>query len=105
MILDSQSVLKESNINTRGSQLPPPLSDGRSSKVFDPSFAADTKKVKRHAFSGPLTGHPWPNFSSSGPIMSFGYPAFSVPVAHSIASAHINFQIVFMCFTYCCVIA
>ncbi|KAL2484417.1 Uncharacterized protein Adt_29173 [Abeliophyllum distichum] len=83
MILDSQSVLKESNINTRGSQLPPPLSDGRSSKLFDPSFASDTKKVKRQAFSGPLTGQPWPNFSSSGPIMSSGYPAFSGSLLHT----------------------
>ncbi|XP_022887677.1 uncharacterized protein At2g33490-like [Olea europaea var. sylvestris] len=80
MILDSESVLKESNINSRGSQLPPSFSDGRSSKQFDPSVASNTKKVKRQAFSGPLTGQPWPNypnFWSSGPIMSSGYPPFS----------------------------
>ncbi|CAA3016622.1 Hypothetical predicted protein [Olea europaea subsp. europaea] len=50
-------VLKESNINTRGSQLSPPFSDGRSSKRFDPSVAS--------------------NFSSSGSILSSGYPPFS----------------------------
>lgn len=83
MILGSQSVLTGSNINTRGGQLPPPFPDGRSSKQFDPSVASNTKEVKRQAFSGPLTGRPWPNypnFSSTGPILSSGYPPFSGPL-------------------------
>ncbi|KAL3835735.1 hypothetical protein ACJIZ3_010471 [Penstemon smallii] len=77
IILDSKSVLKESNNNTKPTQLPPPLSQGLSFKQYDPSVASHAKKVKRQAFSGPLTGKPWPNnpgFSASGPIVSSGYP-------------------------------
>ncbi|CAH9080291.1 unnamed protein product [Cuscuta europaea] len=46
--------------------------------------ASDAKKAKRQAFSGPLTGKPWPNnprVSTSGPIGPKGYPPqFSGPL-------------------------
>ncbi|KAL3834000.1 hypothetical protein ACJIZ3_008736 [Penstemon smallii] len=76
IILDTKSLLEESN-NTKPTQLPPPLSQCLSLKQYDPSVASHDKKVKRQAFSGPLTVEPWPNnpgFSASGPIVSSGYP-------------------------------
>ncbi|XP_073130122.1 uncharacterized protein At2g33490 isoform X2 [Henckelia pumila] len=78
IILDTHSVLKESNNNRKPSPLPPPLSEGLLFKQDDPSIASFAKKVKRQAFSGPLTDKPWttssPNFSASGPIASSRYP-------------------------------
>lgn len=79
IILDTQSVLKESN-NSKASRLPPSLSEGLSYRQFDHNFPSDAKKVKRQAFSGPITGKTWPNnpnFTASGPIASSGYPSFS----------------------------
>ncbi|XP_073031038.1 uncharacterized protein At2g33490-like isoform X3 [Primulina eburnea] len=77
IILDTHSVLKESN-NRKPSPLPPPLSEGLLFKQDDPSIASYAKKVKRQAFSGPLTDKPWtasgPNLSASGPIASSRYP-------------------------------
>ncbi|PIN23766.1 hypothetical protein CDL12_03509 [Handroanthus impetiginosus] len=76
IILDAQSVLKESN-NTKASPLPPPLSEGISFNRLDPNVASYAKKAKRQAFSGPLTGKPWPdnsNFTASGPIVSSAFP-------------------------------
>ncbi|PIA26015.1 hypothetical protein AQUCO_10000001v1 [Aquilegia coerulea] len=69
--LKVQSVLKESNINTASVRLPPPLGEGLSLPHYDPR-TADSKKIKRHAFSGPLTSKPWstkPVSSGSGPIL------------------------------------
>ncbi|KAL2547239.1 Uncharacterized protein Fot_16472 [Forsythia ovata] len=77
IILDAQQVLKESNNNTKSIRLPPSLTDGISSKQFDPNVAFDTRKVKRQAFSGPITGKPWPknpNLSVSGHLISSEYP-------------------------------
>ncbi|KAM7484020.1 hypothetical protein LguiA_000029 [Lonicera macranthoides] len=65
------SVLRESNINNTFTHLPPPLHEGFSSPLLRP--ASDTKKIKRQAFSGPLTGNSWQNqpiSSTSGPIGS-----------------------------------
>lgn len=77
IILDTQSVLKESNNTTKASLLPPPLSEGLSFNQLDPNVASYAKKAKRQAFSGPLTGKPWPNnpnFTASGPIVSSAFP-------------------------------
>ncbi|KAF3432336.1 hypothetical protein FNV43_RR27076 [Rhamnella rubrinervis] len=52
-----QSVLKESN-NIASTQLPPPLLDGLIFPRHD--IASDSKKIKRHAFSGPLASKAWP---------------------------------------------
>lgn len=71
--LKEQSVLKESNsASIRG---PPPLSEGLSLQQLD--TVSDTKKIKRHAFSGPLTSKAWsgkPKLSASGPISSMEHP-------------------------------
>ncbi|KAH6815268.1 hypothetical protein C2S51_020088 [Perilla frutescens var. frutescens] len=81
VILDTQSVLKESNSATKASVLPPPLSEGFSINQLDPNIASFAKKAKRQAFSGPLTGKPWPNnpnLTASGPIVSSAFrPPFS----------------------------
>ncbi|KAL0385300.1 UNVERIFIED_CONTAM: hypothetical protein Sradi_2924300 [Sesamum radiatum] len=76
IILDMQSVLKESN-TTKATPLPPPLTEGLSFKQLDQNVASHAKKAKRQAFSGPLTGNPWPhnrNFTASGPIVSSAFP-------------------------------
>ncbi|KAH6809855.1 hypothetical protein C2S51_027638 [Perilla frutescens var. frutescens] len=81
VILDTQSVLKESNSAAKASVLPPPLSEGFSINQLDPNIASYAKKAKRQAFSGPLTGKPWPNnpnLTASGPIVSSAFcPPFS----------------------------
>ncbi|XP_011086852.1 uncharacterized protein At2g33490 [Sesamum indicum] len=77
IILDMQSVLKESNNTTKATPLPPPLTEGLSLKQLDQNVASHAKKAKRQAFSGPLTGNPWPhnrNFTASGPIVSSAFP-------------------------------
>ncbi|XP_077212174.1 uncharacterized protein At2g33490-like isoform X2 [Tasmannia lanceolata] len=76
-ILNAQSVLKESNINTTSIEVPPLLAEGFSLPQLDPHNASDNKKIKRHAFSGPLTSKAWPSkpiISSSGPISSVEHP-------------------------------
>ncbi|XP_060197005.1 uncharacterized protein At2g33490 [Lycium barbarum] len=80
----TQSVPTESKNSANPGWLPPPLSEGLSSAQHDLSNA---KKVKRQAFSGPLTGKPWPKkpvVSSGSPIASTGYPLhFSLPFLHT----------------------
>ncbi|KAK9108560.1 hypothetical protein Syun_024571 [Stephania yunnanensis] len=74
--LKAQSVLKESNSNSASMKLPPPLSEGFVRPQQDP-FAADTKKFKRQAFSGPIATKPWPTkpvLSASGPLTSMDHP-------------------------------
>ncbi|KAJ8574375.1 hypothetical protein K7X08_026180 [Anisodus acutangulus] len=80
----TQSVPTESKNNANPGWLPPPLSEGLSSVQHDLSNA---KKVKRQAFSGPLTAKPWPKkpvVSTGSPIASTGYPLhFSLPFLHT----------------------
>ncbi|KAF7801790.1 uncharacterized protein G2W53_040901 [Senna tora] len=52
------SLLKESNSDTNSTQLPRPVAEGPSLPQVDALNAFDTKKVKRQAFSGPLTNKP-----------------------------------------------
>ncbi|CAL5190958.1 unnamed protein product [Lathyrus oleraceus] len=54
----AQSVLRETNSNTAFSRLPLPLVDSPVSLNHD-NVSAYSKKIKRHAFSGPLTSNPW----------------------------------------------
>lgn len=71
--LKEQSVLKESNSSSI--RAPPPLSERLSLQHLD--AASDTKKIKRYAFSGPLTSKAWsgkPNLSASGPLSSMEHP-------------------------------
>ncbi|XP_059450088.1 uncharacterized protein At2g33490 isoform X2 [Corylus avellana] len=73
----SQSVLKESNINNTSTPLPPPLAGGVSRPQLDTFNASDTKKIKRYAFSGPLSskaGSTKPLLSASGPIAPIELP-------------------------------
>ncbi|KAG0489881.1 hypothetical protein HPP92_006744 [Vanilla planifolia] len=71
----SHSVLKESNINTGPIKLPPPLAEGMSLPLSSlQSGASDSKKIKRQAFSGPLTG----KSLSNNPISSLNEPIHSV---------------------------
>ncbi|KAA8530036.1 hypothetical protein F0562_034570 [Nyssa sinensis] len=84
LIQNTQSVLRESNNNTTSSRLPPPLAEGFSLPQVEQCFTSDTKKIKRQAFSGPLSSKSWskkPVLSASGPIVSTGYPQlFSGPL-------------------------
>eukprot|EP00262_Sarcandra_glabra_P007513 TRINITY_DN2037_c0_g1_i1.p1 TRINITY_DN2037_c0_g1~~TRINITY_DN2037_c0_g1_i1.p1 ORF type:complete len:653 (+),score=118.03 TRINITY_DN2037_c0_g1_i1:324-2282(+) len=64
--LNTQQVLKESNINDPSIRVPPPLAGGLLPPQYDPRTVSDNKKIKRHAFSGPLTSKTW----SSKPIAS-----------------------------------
>ncbi|KAE9588867.1 putative AH domain-containing protein [Lupinus albus] len=54
----SNSVLKESNSERTSTQLPRPSAEGLSLPQVDIFNAYDTDKIKRHAFSGPLTTKP-----------------------------------------------
>ncbi|KAL3347620.1 hypothetical protein AABB24_021341 [Solanum stoloniferum] len=82
--VNTQSVPTESKNNASTGWLPPPLSEGLSSGQRD---LFNAKKVKRQAFSGPLTAKPWPKkpiVSSGSPIASSGYPLhFSLPFLHT----------------------
>ncbi|GFY99933.1 hydroxyproline-rich glycoprotein family protein [Actinidia rufa] len=75
IVPSQQSVLGESNNNTKStSVLPPPSAEELPSQHQD-QHATYAKKIKRHAFSGPLTGKSWSNrpiSSVSGPIPSTG---------------------------------
>ncbi|XP_034684682.1 uncharacterized protein At2g33490-like isoform X3 [Vitis riparia] len=85
--MNAQSVLKESNTNHASSGLPPPLVDGLPFRMINSSVVSDTKKVKRYAFSGPLTRNPWstkPGLSASDPLVSVTQPQlFSGPLLRS----------------------
>ncbi|KAF7839010.1 uncharacterized protein G2W53_007492 [Senna tora] len=55
-VTNAQSVLKESNSNTASTRFPPPLIDGLLPSNLDP-IQVYSKKIKRQAFSGPLTSN------------------------------------------------
>ncbi|XP_059656597.1 uncharacterized protein At2g33490 isoform X2 [Cornus florida] len=82
-VINTHAVLKESNNNTTSSRLPPPLSEGLSLPQID-RRASDTKKIKRQAFSGPLSNQSWLNksvLSSREPVISKVHPLlFSGPI-------------------------
>ncbi|KAF7836802.1 uncharacterized protein G2W53_011661 [Senna tora] len=70
-----QSVLKESNSNTASTRLPPPLVDSVVSSNHD-FVGAYSKRVRRQAFSGPLTSKPWP----TKPVSVDRFQLFSGPI-------------------------
>ncbi|GFZ21082.1 hydroxyproline-rich glycoprotein family protein [Actinidia rufa] len=87
IVPSQQSVLRESNNNTKSTSIPPPpLAEKLPSQNQD-QHATYAKKIKRHAFSGPLTGKSWSNkpiSSVSGPIPSTGPSIlFSGPLLRS----------------------
>lgn len=74
-ITRSHSVLKESNSDTTSTQLPRPSAEGLSLQQVDIfNASSDTKKIKRHAFSGPLTNKP-----SSVKLVSGVLPRLPMP--------------------------
>ncbi|KAG9446283.1 hypothetical protein H6P81_012411 [Aristolochia fimbriata] len=81
------SVLKESNVNSDSPKVPPPLTEGLSVQHLDPRIRSDPKKIKRNAFSGPLTSKAWsskPSISSSGPISSADHPPHSATILQRV---------------------
>lgn len=74
-VTKAESVLKESN-NIASTQLPPPLLDGHGFPQHDKFTASDSKKIKRQAFSGPLTSKPW----STKPVPVTHPQLFSGPI-------------------------
>ncbi|XP_057493918.1 uncharacterized protein At2g33490-like isoform X2 [Actinidia eriantha] len=84
IILSQPSVLRESNSNTTSTCLLPPLIEDLSSQQHDQRTTSDSKKIKRLAFSGPLTSKVWsnkPGLSASSPIVSTVQPKlFSGPL-------------------------
>ncbi|KAG5249653.1 Hydroxyproline-rich glycoprotein family protein [Salix suchowensis] len=84
--INSQSVLKESN-NTASTRLSPPLADGLLFSRLEPLATSESKKIKRYAFSGPLTSRPW----STKPVSAehpqlFSGPLLQNPTAQLLSS-------------------
>ncbi|GAA0161927.1 hypothetical protein Leryth_016363 [Lithospermum erythrorhizon] len=77
LLLDTQSVLRDSNQNIESRSSPPTLSNGFLPTQVDPSFLSDTNNVGRYAFSGPLTDEQWQHnhaVIASSPIGSAVHP-------------------------------
>lgn len=75
-VINAQSVLRESNNNIASHRLPPPLAGHILLPGLDPLAAFDSKKIKRQAFSGPLTS----KHSSSKPVTVGPHQMFSGPL-------------------------
>lgn len=74
------SILKESNLNSGPIKLPPPLSGELSIPQYNLRTASATKKIKRQAFSGPITSKGWSNkpiFSGYNSMSSVEYPGIN----------------------------
>ncbi|XP_061364167.1 uncharacterized protein At2g33490-like [Gastrolobium bilobum] len=87
-VRNAESVLKESNGNAASARLPPPLIGG----FFLPSnhnfVAAYSKKIKRHAFSGPLASNPWPTKPVSiESVQLFSGPFLRTPIPQHPSSS------------------
>ncbi|KAE8736372.1 somatic embryoproteinsis receptor kinase 1-like [Hibiscus syriacus] len=88
-VINAQSLLKECNCPASSTRLPPRAS----------LTAAYSKKIKRHAFSGPLTSKPWPTTSVavehpqlfSGPILRNPIPQRPVSSPKASPSASPTF--------------
>ncbi|XVF02172.1 hypothetical protein REPUB_Repub04eG0152800 [Reevesia pubescens] len=59
-VINAQSMLRESKNPASSTRLPPPLADRVLLSRVSPIATSDSKKIKRQAFSGPLTSKPWP---------------------------------------------
>ncbi|KAL2575959.1 hypothetical protein AAZV13_16G047000 [Glycine max] len=82
----AHSVLKESDSDTSYTQLPRPSADGLLLPQVDFLSASDTKKIKRQAFSGPLTNKPLSVKPVSGGFSRLPVPQPSSPKASPNAS-------------------
>ncbi|KAK8627285.1 hypothetical protein V6N13_134899 [Hibiscus sabdariffa] len=60
-VINTPVVSRASNNPASTTQLPPPLADKVLFSQVRPTAASDSKKIKRQAFSGPLTSKPWPS--------------------------------------------
>ncbi|MBA0798868.1 hypothetical protein Gohar_009421, partial [Gossypium harknessii] len=78
-VINAQAVLRESNKPASSTQLPPPLADKVLLSRVSPAAASDSKKIKRQAFSGPLTSKQWP----SKPVSVEHPQLFSGPILRS----------------------
>jgi len=78
IVRSAQSVHKESNSNTASTRLPRPLADNFLSSNRD-YISAHSKKIKRYAFSGPLTSDPGP----TRPVLVESVQLFSGPLLPS----------------------
>ncbi|XP_027348957.1 uncharacterized protein At2g33490-like isoform X2 [Abrus precatorius] len=86
-VRSAQSVLKESNKTTTSTRLPPPLVDSLLSANRD-YVSAYSKKIKRHAFSGPLTSNPWPSKPvSAESVQLFSGPLLPTPIPQPPSSS------------------
>ncbi|KAL5096141.1 hypothetical protein RYX36_000468 [Vicia faba] len=85
-IRNAQSALRESNNNTAFSRLPLPLVDSPVSLNHD-NFSAYSKKIKRHAFSGPLTSNPWPTRPVSMESVQFSGPLLATRIPQPPSSS------------------
>lgn len=75
-----QSILKESNLSSGPIKMPPPLSEELSIPQYNLRIASATKKIKRQAFSGPITSKGWSNkpiFSGYNSVSSEEYPSIN----------------------------
>ncbi|XVF44301.1 hypothetical protein PTKIN_Ptkin02bG0109600 [Pterospermum kingtungense] len=54
------SIPRKSNTAASSTRLPPPLANRVLFSRVSPIAASDSKKIKRQAFSGPLSSKPWP---------------------------------------------
>ncbi|KAL2329429.1 hypothetical protein Fmac_017010 [Flemingia macrophylla] len=85
--ISAQSVLKESNSNTASTRLLPPLVDSLLSSNRD-YISAYSKKIKRHAFSGPLTSNPGPTKPVSvESVQLFSGPLLPTPIPQPPSSS------------------
>ncbi|XP_020225911.1 uncharacterized protein At2g33490 isoform X1 [Cajanus cajan] len=82
----AHSVLKESNTDTTSTQLPRPSAEGLSPPQVDLFNASDNKKIKRQAYSGPLTNKPLSVKPVSGGFARLPVPQPSSPKASPNAS-------------------
>ncbi|KAK7343213.1 hypothetical protein VNO77_11782 [Canavalia gladiata] len=86
-IRNGQSVLKESNSNAAYPRLPPRLIDGNLSSNYD-FVDACSKRIRRHAFSGPLASNAWPTkpFSVEN-VQLFSGPLLRTPIPQPPSSS------------------
>lgn len=80
------TVLRESNTNTSPLKMPPPFLGEPPTTQFNPHTGSDTKKIKRYAFSGPITSRPWSNKPNATDFM----PSGKHPHAASAMPAHVR---------------
>ncbi|XP_019427247.1 PREDICTED: uncharacterized protein At2g33490-like [Lupinus angustifolius] len=87
-VRNAQSILQESNSKTVSTTLPPPLIDSILSSNND--FAASySKKIKIHAFSGPVASNPWLPTKpvSVESVHLFSGPLFRTPIPQPRSSS------------------